>query len=173
MRRPFLAVPIFALILYQYGTVYAQHSSLTANVVLPDEVMQQVVSRILRYEFKSGRMNRTIPVANVMIKAEWLPVIKNVQFNLVPEGDIINYEKGVFLIDRIEVDNGIYSINVGWGDLDCSGSGTTWKFRIGTDKVRLWPTTGWGRGCGNYGSDPPILRGLEIGEISPKRIAGV
>lgn len=141
------------------------------TVVLPDGVMEQVISRILRYQFKPSRNKKTIPVADIRIKPEWLPSIDNITFQLVPEREMLNYGSGVFLIEEVEQKADVYSINVGWGDLDCDASGTTWKFAVNSGKVRLWPTSGgWGRGCG--GNGPPLVRDLKLGEVSPNELRG-
>lgn len=141
------------------------------NVVLPDGVMEQVISRIFRYQFKPSRNKKTIPVADVRIKPKWLPRIDNTTFQLIPESEVLNYRSGVFLIEKVVQKADFYSINVGWGDLDCDASGTTWKFAVKSDKVRLWPTSGgWGRGCG--GNGPPLIRDLKLGEVSPNELRG-
>ena len=140
-------------------------------VILPDHVMRQVVSRIARWNFKPGRNLRTIPVADIAIKREWLPAIENITFELVPENDVSDHEKGVYFFQPVERDGAAYTINFGRGDLDCRANGETWKFKIRDNRVRLWRTGhGWGQGCG--GSNPPRISGLKIGDISPNELPG-
>lgn len=140
------------------------------TVELPDSVMSQVVSRIVSYKFKPSRTPRTIPVAASGVKEEWLPVVPNVTFKLVPDDDIINYEKGVFLVEPVTREGNVFSINVGWGDFESDASGDTWKFTVQKEKVRLWPTNGgWGRVGGDA---PPVVRGLKLGDISPNELPG-
>lgn len=162
---------LFCLLLVQMSSV-AQDTK--EDVLLPDEVMRQVVSRILIYNFKPRQTSTTVPLAESQVKQDWLPEIRNVAFELVPDKRIIDYENGVFLIEKVERAGTAYSINVGWGDLDCDATGVTWKFRLLSRQVRLWLTNmGWGRGCGRgYGNGPPVIRGLELGEVSPNEIRG-
>lgn len=143
------------------------------RLTLPDNVMREVVGRILRYQFKPRQKPATIPLSDSQIKRDWLPKIGNITFELIPDERIAEYEKGVFLFEEIEREGVTYSINVGWGDLDCSATGDTWKFRVSGEKVRLWPTKRhWGRGCGSSGSNPPLIPGLQLGQISPNEISG-
>lgn len=133
--------------------------------------MQQIVSRTLRYQFKPRRSPVTVPLAESQVKREWLPKITNINFELIADEKVGEYEKGVFLFEDIERDGRTYSINVGWGDLNCNASGSTWKFRVASGKVRLWTDGSWGRGCG-HGNGPPIIRRLKIGDTSPNEIKG-
>lgn len=141
---------------------FAQQASEKASP--PDAVMQQVVTRILRYQFKPRREPATIPLAedvslvldetseNFQIKPGWLPAIKNIAFELVPEDRIPDHspedrghQNQVFVFDSIEVDGNTYTVSVGWRD-KCAGEGTLWKLRVDSEKVRLWPieNEGWG-----------------------------
>ena len=141
------------------------------SVVLPDSVMRQVVNGIVRWYFKPRRTKTTIPIANVGIKREWLPLIPNITFELVPENQIINFEKGVFLFENVKRTGRSFSINAGFGDLDCDASGSIWKFNVKSGSVRLWRTNEtWGRGCG--GNMPPTIRGLKVGDMSPNELPG-
>ena len=170
MFRFTLGVALFVSLLS-----FAVHSQDDTNekVVLPDAIMKQVVARILTYEFRPRRIRTTIPLAASQVKREWLPTIKNIEFDLVPDKQIPSLEKGVFLFEPVVRDGDGYTINVGWGDL-CSASGGVWKFSLADGKVRLWPLNGtWGRGCsyGLYGGVPHI-KGLEVGEVSPNELEG-
>lgn len=159
---------VLAMLLVFSSTSLAQKSE---TVNLPDEIMQQVVSRIIRWQFKPARKPRTIPIANVRVKREWLPVIENITFDLVPGKRTSDFQNGVFFFEEVTRDGSAYSINAGWGDPECGGLGDTWKFKVSGNRVRLWPTGfGWGSGCG--GSDPPMIRGLTLGEISPNELPG-
>ncbi|MBK9153340.1 MAG: hypothetical protein IPM25_03850 [Chloracidobacterium sp.] len=140
--------------------------------MLPDEVMKQIVQRILRYQFKPRNKPILIPLAESSVKREWLPEIRNVGFTFVPDEQVPDHEKGVFLFEGPERDGDAYAIKVGWGDLDCFADGTWWKFRIVSGTVRLWPIGTWGRGCGSSGSEPMPVRGLELGRVSPNELTG-
>ncbi|HUR98169.1 MAG TPA: hypothetical protein VMZ26_08920 [Pyrinomonadaceae bacterium] len=153
------------------GAVAQESLDKDKTVVLPDSVMRQVVGRIARWHFKPGRAPRTVPVAETSIKREWLPTIPNVTFQFVSENDAVNYEKGVFFVQPVKLDGRAYSVNAGWGDFQCEASGQTWKFTTNDNRVRLWPTgLGWGQGCG--GDAPPVMRGLQVGDVSPNELPG-
>ncbi len=154
------------------SAVVFAHEANDEKVTLPDEVMRQVVGRILTYQFKPRRSPTTIPLAESQVKHEWLPDIQNIAFELVSDEKVGEYEKGVFLFEGIERDGNLYSINVGWGDFDCFAFGDTWRFKLDDKKIRLWLKGGWGRGCGHSGSSPPTVRGLELGTISPNELPG-
>ncbi len=166
-----LATIVFTAVL-SLSTVSGQQSSNTDKLVLPDSVMRQVVSRILIWHSKPSRQSKTIPVSEHGVKREWLPSIRNVKFQLASDNDALKSERGVFLFEGLERIGRHYSINVGWGDSDCDGSGESWAFNVANaDKIRLWRLNeGWGRGCG--GNGPPNLRGLKMGESSPNEIRG-
>ena len=141
--------------------------------MLPDPVMRQVVSRILRWQFKPADRPRSVPISERGIKPEWLPSIQNISFRLASDNDALKAKKGVFLFEGLQRVGRHYSINVGWGDFECSGSGDVWEFRVGKDdSVRLWRARdqGWGRGCA--GNGPPTIRGLLVGETSPNELPG-
>gem|GEM_PF-2781995 len=166
---------LFLILAFALSSITAagQVSSDEENVALPDPVMQQVVSRILRWQFKPADRPRSVPVSERGIKREWLPSIRNISFRLASDNDALKAKKGVFLFEGLQRVGRHYSINVGWGDLECSGSGDVWKFRVEKDdNVRLWRARdqGWGRGCG--GTGPPTIRGLRIGETSPNELRG-
>jgi hypothetical protein len=119
-----------------------------AKVVLPDSVMQQVVSRVVKWHFRPARKPRTVYISEVNIKAEWLPEIKNIKFQLVPRptdgyGDPMHFfgdltkEKTGFLI--------VYA----FGQPDCDANGETWFFRVIKGKVKLSTNLGgFGAACG-------------------------
>jgi hypothetical protein len=151
-------------------SMFAQESA-DENLALPDSVMKQVVSRILKWNFRPAARSKSVLVAERGIKREWLPAIPNVNFQLASENDALKAKNGAFLFEGLQRSGPSYSINVGWGDFECQGSGDVWKFMVGKDdKVRLWRVkdSGWGRGCG--GSAPPKIKGLILGQVSPNEM---
>lgn len=143
------------------------------SLTLPDSVMEQVVSRILIWNFRPASQPRSILVSERGIKREWLPTIQNINFHLASDNDALKAKKGAFLFEDIKRVGRHYSINVGWGDFECQGSGDVWEFVVGKDdKVRLWRVKDsfWGRGCGGGGA--PKITGLTLGEVSPNEMRG-
>ena len=162
---------IIAVILFAAVRPSVAQEDLDEPVILPEAVMQQVVSRIIRWNFRPGTKPRTVPIADLVIKPEWLPSISNITFQTVSENDVVNYEKGVFFFRPVERDGTAYTINFGRGDLACDADGETWKFIVRDSKVRLWRTGhGWGQACG--GDISPIVRGLKVGDVSPNELQG-
>ncbi|MGH9821122.1 MAG: hypothetical protein ACRD43_13235, partial [Pyrinomonadaceae bacterium] len=135
-------------------------------LTLPDSVMQQLVFRILKWNFGPASRPKSVLVSERGIKSEWLPIIPNINFQLASDNDTLKAKNGAFLFEGLRRVGEHYSINVGWGDFECQGFGDVWEFIVGKDdKVRLWRTGGrWGRGCG--GNGPPKIKGLTLGEVS-------
>jgi hypothetical protein len=153
------------------GHVSAQQPA-DEPITLPDSVMAQVVSRILRWYFKPASRPKSVLIAERGIKREWLPAISNINFRLGTDNDALKTAKGAFIFEGLERVGQHYSINVGWADFECDAGGDVWEFRTGRDnKVRLWKTNGgWGGGCN--GNGPPTLRGIKLGEVSPNEMPG-
>jgi len=152
--------------------VLAQEST-DETLTLPDSVMKQVVSRILKWNFRPASRPKSVLVAERGIIQEWLPTIPNVTFQLASENDALKAKNGAFLFEGLKRAGQHYSINVGWGDFECQGSGDVWEFIVGKeDKIRLWRVkdSGWGRGCG--GNGPPTIKALTLGEVSPNEVPG-
>src|SRR4051794_295911 len=90
---------------------------------LTDQVVQQVVDRILRYKIKPGRKPRTVylngtsfvvrdaetPVVQIPIQPKWLPRIKNIEFKIHSKNDPAD-AKG-YHFSEIEKANGRYEIS--------------------------------------------------------------
>jgi len=119
------------------------------EVVLPDAIMTQVISRIVTYHFKPRRSPATVYIDGKQVKEEWLPAIRNIRFVLVDSAELPEPKSG-FRIEPVTLENDRYSVSVGFGTLGSpsSGSGDTWAFVIRSGRVRLWQDGGaWGWGC--------------------------
>lgn len=161
----------FIVAAFSSVSVFAQDAA-DEPLSLPDSVMQQLVFRILKWNFRPASRPKSVLVSERGIKSEWLPTIPNINFQLASENDALKAKNGAFLFEGLQRVGKHYSINVGWGDFECEGFGDVWEFIVGKDdKVRLWRTGGgWGRGCG--GNGPPTIKGLTLGEVSPNEIPG-
>jgi len=174
MRKIFPILFLWALLLPIKA--FAQEPA-EETVTLPDAIMQQVVSRILTWNFKPAAQPKTVLVADRGVKPEWFPVIQNITFQLASENDALKAKNGVFLFEGLQRVKKHFSINVGRGDFECSASGDTWEFRVGDDgNIRLWrPKDSFrGRGCGfgSSGGGAPTIKGLVLGEVSPNEMPG-
>jgi len=151
--RNFITVTVLVMIIaILRGTAISQEPE---KVVLPDPIMQEVVSRIVRWYYKPAKRPRTVQVWASTVKPDWMPSIHNLTFELVRDyAEVRNLNK-VFFVKDIEQVNGFYEIEIGWGDKECEATGDYWRFRPSNDGVRLWMFgTGWGMGCGRS-SDLP------------------
>lgn len=127
-----------------------------APVTLPDDVMEQVVSRILKWKFKPGKRPTQVYLSADGIKKSWLPSIKNIEFRLIlidPEdqnspGAYSFDPEGIYFFTPLELEDGAYRVGLGLGDPGCNAFGATWSFRVpDRKKVRLWRSGGFGSGC--------------------------
>jgi hypothetical protein len=121
---------------------------------LPDDVMRQVVSRILRFYFKPLENERAVYISDHQIKREWLPDIKGRRFVVLTDAEIRD-DRRAFFFRPPEVIGHAFQIGFGYGVPSCEGTGDTWRFRVAEGRVRLWPLvgTGWGMGCASEGYD--------------------
>lgn len=113
---------------------------------LPDSVMREVVSRVLRFYFKPEQDVRRVYVSNV--KANWLPKIKNVGFTIVPASDGVVWSNVYVLTDVLREYRG-YSVGFGRNRTDCSVTGDTWYFQAPFRKPPVKFKTGRGTFMGN------------------------
>lgn len=118
-------------------------------VFVPENVMQEVVSRILIYQFKPRTQEKIIFISEKGIKQAWLPTIQNVEFQLLTDEEIEDSGKDVYFFTEIKISKRTYEIGLAYGDPDCDYIGNTWNFRFSKSKVRLWRLDGeFGGGCG-------------------------
>ena len=119
---------------------------------IPDAMMAQVVSRILRYNFGPADDQRTIFIWAEGMKEDWLPRIRGRNFALrtakALEKDNIYSDRIYFFVPAVR-EGRHFKIGFGHGDPDCTNDGVWWNFRIVRGRVHLWiPTSqGWGSGC--------------------------
>lgn len=120
------------------------------SIELPDEIMKQVVRRVLIWEFKPVKHRKVIRLFDLGIKREWLPKIKNVNFSLL-NSDASATEAGsdAFFFRPAEKDGKDYIIGFGYGDPNCGAEGKIWPLRIvkGRARIRFNETGGFGSGC--------------------------
>lgn len=58
------------------------------EVIVPEQAMKQVVSRVLTWYFKPRNKPTIIFIAERGIQKEWLPEIKNIEFRLLSDETI-------------------------------------------------------------------------------------
>ncbi|HEY0430112.1 MAG TPA: hypothetical protein VGC76_20180 [Pyrinomonadaceae bacterium] len=131
-----------------------QNFGQTSDINVPDKAMEQVVRRILTWYFKPRSEPKKICLSSRGIKKAWLPEIKNIDFQLIPDEEL-GQSGNVFFFTAPTLENGRYEIGFGYGEPDCSASGDTWYFRLSKQKTRLWKPVGagFGSGCGTGDSN--------------------
>jgi len=159
---------ILTLTLFLMSLPAIAFAQINWDIKLPDSVMKQVVSRILRYEFKSPRREKRVKLDSTHIPRDWLPDIKNIRFELIDPDTTADKDAKIFsLFELTKVEENHYQISVGWLD-PCSGEGPVFTFWLKKQRVRLWYTnTTWASQCG-----APVAvkgrRGLPHRRHSPK-----
>ena len=119
------------------------------EVVLPDHVMRQVVSRMVTWYFKPRAKPTKIYFSDANLKKEWLPEIRGITFVLLPDLEYHSGRRG-YMIDQVGREGRGYSIGFGHGKIGCPGGGhgETWYFRVTNSRVRISRARGnFGWGC--------------------------
>ena len=139
-----------ALLLFISASVSGQSDD--EEIRLPNEVMQDVVARVLRDKFKPGDSPKTVELYEEGLSWEWLPSIRNVFFVLVSKKEIESREVEVhFFKAKARRDKkGNIFVDFGFGNPFCSASGSTWSYseKKGPSSLRAF-SGGWGMGCGH------------------------
>jgi hypothetical protein len=150
-NRQFLYKVLLALVLVHSVafTDFAQsNQDETKTVVVEEQVMKQVVRRILIWNFKPRNQKKIIYLADKGIQKSWLPEIKGIEFRLLNESEVVEKHKVYFFTELEKRPLSKYYIGFAFGDPDCEYTGTSWVFRISKEKVKLWqPNGGFGAGC--------------------------
>lgn len=144
----FLLALIIILSFSSIGFTQTTESGETV-VVVPEQVMKQVVRRVLVWSFKSRKKPTVIYLAEQGIKQSWLPTIKNIGFRLVPDEEIQEKDLKVHFFTKPDLSKNTYDIGFVYGNPNCEYLGAHWHFRISKKKVRLWQSGGVGGSCGS------------------------
>jgi hypothetical protein len=122
------------------------------DVVVSEQVMAQVVRRVLVWSFKSSSRPKVINLAERGLQKSWLPVIRNIEFRLLSAEDIQQTEQGIYFFTETERSGNKYQIGFAFGNPDCDFRGDRWHFRISNQRIRLWQDGGIGGDCssGSY-----------------------
>lgn len=122
-------------------------------VNIPPQAMEQVVRRVLMWSFKPQKQRKTVHLYDEGIQPAWLPVIKNVDFELVSFDRLGERPRGIYHLSPICVSRGRFVSELAFGDPVSGGTlikvGTSsWAFRVSKQKVMLWQNTRFPYGCG-------------------------
>ena len=119
----------------------------TSEISLPENVMREVVQRILVYKFKPVKRKKIVYLSQKGIEPTWLPKIKNIEFSLLSNEEIDNRDSGIYFFSAPESKNKTYEIYFAFGNPTCEFIGDSWRFRIINNKVKLWYESEIGGGC--------------------------
>lgn len=128
------------------SSVRAQETE--SKAVVPDAVMQNIVSRIVRSYFKPTSKARTVYISDRLIRKEWLPAIKKVNFVVLDTAAVLERQESVYFFKETGSE-GESSIGFGYGWPHCKAFGDIWLFRTIGSRLRLSPVRGgWASDCG-------------------------
>ena len=140
----------FFLILLLSGLSFSQDKS--ADLSLPDSVMKELLKEIVKSTLTPPNETQLVYVANQGLGVDWLPEIRNVKYVLL---DKINnsYGQDIYFWKNLQKKDGLYWIDFGFGDPNCTARGTTFSFEVVDMRIKdLQQTYGWGSVCCRGGS---------------------
>lgn len=141
MKRLFLPFVVACLA----AVANAQDEPEPVEVTLPDNVMRQVVERVVVGHFATLRRSRIVYFSEQNIKRSWLPKLNGIEFVIASatDGKEVHFFRSP---ERVGKD---YQIDFGWGDPDCDAEGEIWSFKITGRFVHNVELAGggWGSGC--------------------------
>ena len=117
------------------AVVFGQEVSVSESrdVEVPGPMMEQIVKRILTWNFKPRTSVKTIELFDEGVKPEWLPAIKNVRFQMVSQEQFESRgqaRRNIYFFTTPELSDTTHSIGFGFGDPMCEAHGTTWIFQM-------------------------------------------
>jgi hypothetical protein len=126
------------------GSSQTLESNETTNVVIPEQVMEQVVRRVLVWSFKPRNKPTVIYLAEERLNKSWLPTIKNIEFRLLSSDEILEKNLKVHFFTELNFSGKTYNIGFVFGHPICGYDGGQWHFRPSKQKIRLWQNGGVG-----------------------------
>ena len=135
-------IVIFCFSIFNVGQ--AEITNKKSRTVVPDQIMKQVVRRVLVWSFKPRSKPTVVYIFKEGPNKSWLPVIRNVEFRLLSIEEIQHRESKVYFFTEPEQSGNSYSIAFAFGTppfgtSHCKYKGENWHFRISEKTLRLWP----------------------------------
>ena len=146
MRRFLWKFELFSLLIFSFSLFNIGQTAVTnvkSPTVVPDQIMEQVVRRVLVWSFKPRSKPTVVYVFNEDLNQSWLPVIRNVEFRLLSIEEIQHRQLKVYFFTEPEQSGNSYSISFAFGTppfgtSHCNYQGENWRFRISEKTLRLW-----------------------------------
>jgi len=146
MNRFFL-IAFISVVALSAGVIRAQEANEEINI--PDAIMERIVRRIVNSHFRSSRGERTIYFSDKLIKAKWLPNIRNKKFIVLDNDEAARSGKEFHIFHDVDVAGDRFQVSFGSGT-GCSLHGGIWSFKMIGNKLSVYRTNGgWGTGCGS------------------------
>lgn len=112
-----------------------------------ERLLRTVVRRIIIATIKPEAKPRKVLIVEGPVKKEWLPSIRNVEFEIIPRDSDKDKLRDSYYFTEVEIKPYGYDIGFGHGDPSCSHSGDTWTFRYVGRKIKLQQTGGFRGSC--------------------------
>lgn len=138
MKPKLLSAIIVILCLSLFASGQGIESKNNSVIAPSEKAMEEVVGRILIYNFKPANRPSTIYLSREGITESWLPPIKNIEFQLLSDEAIQDREQGVYFFTKPQSSKEKYDISFAFGDPDCKYFGDEWRFYESENKVKLW-----------------------------------
>ena len=133
-----------------------------SDPILPDNVMEQVVRRVLYSYFKPGDRKRVVLLDSRHVRNSWLPKIRGIEFKLLDSSDPKSYLKYHFEFEFLwfnesaERSKGKYDIGFGYG-CPCAGyEGDTWHLTVKNETLVSLRKSKWGYGSSGIDFSDPV-----------------
>lgn len=153
---------IALLLILVFSTIsFSQTSeSNEESVVIPEQVMKQIVRRVLIHYFKPRSQKKVVYLSEEDIQQSWLPKINGIDFQLLNTQHHRGTDHYLFRFDDFFDKN---SFGFAYGASTSGFYGDIWQFRITQQAVKIWRNNN--KGFGSSGDDhgsrdippPPII----------------
>lgn len=126
------------------------------TIVIPEQVMRQIVRKVLIHYFKPRSQQKLIYLSNELIEQAWLPKIKGIDFKFVDIQQQRYRLTGHFKFANPFADK--HSIGFAFGSGGSGYSGDMWHYRVAKQTVKIWKDKdGWGSSGDDYGDKSDTL----------------
>ncbi|MEO6334163.1 MAG: hypothetical protein ABIO91_04195 [Pyrinomonadaceae bacterium] len=144
-------VRILGLFILTFGLaspLFSQSKTTTRHNALTNEVLSQVVRRILRTYFKPATSPRTVFITGSFLTRAMLPTIRNTRF-VIPRKGADCFHR-VYEFTEWDAPGSKRAIAFGRYDPCSGGTGDIWNFRFRGNKLQVWSS---GEQWGSSGDD--------------------
>jgi hypothetical protein len=150
-----LFISLLLILILSINCVSQTSESNEESDVIPEQVMEQIVRKVLIHYFKPRSQKKVIYLSDELIKQSWLPKIKGVDFQLVNFLQL--RDKGTWHHRFNNTWEDEHLIGFGYGSWFSGFSGDMWHFRISKQTAKIWKgKSEWGSSGMDHGNSPDI-----------------